>query len=72
MRYFWVGQALQCRKDMIILIIRLSQQQNEFEESIEIRVLSRKLKGCDSPSDILFRSHHYDLELIPTEKFFTW
>eukprot|EP01080_Neovahlkampfia_damariscottae_P004369 gene4369-7725_t len=46
-------------------------QQNEFEGAIEIIVLSRKLKGAnESPSDILFRSHHYDFELRPSEKFY--
>lgn len=38
---------------------------------VAVAVSSRKIKNTDtSPSDILFRTHHYDFKMVPNDKFF--
>jgi hypothetical protein len=43
---------------------------NDAEVDVDIRVTSRKIKNQTvSPPDILFRTHHYEFEMKPNQKF---
>lgn len=48
-------------------------QPSDLDSYLDIEVISRKLKSEDDPpSNILFRTHNYELHVVPDPQFFNW
>ena len=70
----WFGPPLVAEQDSVLLNkITPSLQHQEQQPNIEVIVSSRKLKGTEaSPPDVLFRTHQYEIRLLPNQAFFDW